>query len=44
MKKIIAVSFAAVLAASASTAFASKDGGLADRYHEATSYPHMTGK
>jgi len=41
MKKIIAVSFAALMAASASSAFAGDNGGQADRYHEATSYPMM---
>ena len=41
MKKIIAVAFIALMA---TAAHASDNGGQADRYHEATSYPHMPGK
>jgi len=42
MKKIIAVSFAALLAASASSAFAGDNGGQADRFNEARSFPSVT--
>ena len=42
MKKIIAVSFAALLSASASSAFAGDNGGQADRFNEARPFPNVT--
>jgi len=44
MKKIIAVTFAALVAASASAAFAGDNGGLADRINESRSFPYSEGQ
>ena len=42
MRKIIAVTFAALMAASASSAFAGDNGGQADRFNEARSFQNVT--